>query len=492
MSLSIDYAQKLLTELLEHKSWLNDHQKIKIRQAITDLYCSHEMLSLLIDRPNDQEDFISEEAVSKFISSFSDEDVENEEAINNKIGMLLGFIKELIRPKVASDIVTKVRDLLSSENQKLYRGQKENFLARIGDIFKGLHVQIVKIPDPNVLNSFADSIIQGINAIGDWAQKKIFVVLCLKLTEILPDPKKIELANLIQAFFLNTNIDGIKFVFDKLSKEEKTQLLQEPQYVATFQQRVQQQDVFNFLYPLAPKEIKTQWLVSLINSAPQIALSKLKELSYKVDNKVVIVDALLKKVPQAPIQEKGSFYDAVNKMKCANDPNLRDILTTQIKNLLKNADPAQQEIGYNTLQNATYLLATAKRDIARETMERLRLLQPDGAGQPYSIKSLLLNWNILPKTPQRDFVDFIFDKLIKRGVNINNIKLGFEALSVIKPKYEDYSTYFDDVSNRVEVEENPQIKSELINGLLKLRTERTNRKNQDFWKKIDALSINQS
>ncbi|PIU57680.1 MAG: hypothetical protein COS89_03905, partial [Deltaproteobacteria bacterium CG07_land_8_20_14_0_80_38_7] len=80
------------------------------------------------------------------------------------------------------------------------------------------------------------------------------------------------------------------------------------------------------------------------------------------------------------------------------------------------------------------------------------------------------------------------DKLIKRGVNINNIKLGIEMLSEIELKYEDYTPLFDDVFARAEREGNDQIKSELKNGLLKLlKLSGLNKKNRNFCTKVEKL-----
>ncbi|GAH67070.1 unnamed protein product, partial [marine sediment metagenome] len=104
---------------------------------------------------------------------------------------------------------------------------------------------------------------------------------------------------------------------------------------------------------------------------------------------------------------------------------------------------------------------------------------------------ILINWDILPKPLQRDFLDFTFDKLIKRGVNIDNVRLGFEVLHGVtpKPKFEDedYSAYFDDILARAESESDAQMKSELVEGLVKLKPIRVNRRNEIFWRKVEAL-----
>jgi len=485
--ISIDYAYSLFKELLEHKEWLKN-KKRNLKQILTEIYYSSlRILSLFKESIEDQKDFISEETISKFVSTFSNDDVENKQSINDKVELLLRF-KEVITPKVAQNIVTSSQNLLKNENQKAYREEKENLLDRIEDIFDILYKQIVNISDKALLNSFADTVTQGMNALGNWNQKKIFVFTCFRIVDMLEGSWKSNINTQIQNFFTNADVDNIKFVFDKLNKESKDELIE--RYKGVFQQRVmQQQPIFDLLYPLASQDIRTQWIVGLITSYPQRALTKLEELKYKVVDKRRVVETMLQAAQGVVIQEKGSLYESINKMKCANDAELRNNLVSQIKSLLNNTDSNQQQVGYSALQGATtHISATAKREIARETVEWLRSLEPASAGQPYSIKSVILNWDILETPVKSDYVDFVFDKLIKRGVNIDNIRLGFEILFEIKPKYEDYSVYFDDVFARVEIEGNDQIKTELKSGVLKLKPSRINDKNRDFWESLEKLS----
>ena len=88
---------------------------------------------------------------------------------------------------------------------------------------------------------------------------------------------------------------------------------------------------------------------------------------------------------------------------------------------------------------------------------------------------------------RNEYLDFVFDKLIKRGANISNITLGFEMLSEIKPKYEDYSANFDDIFAKAENESDNKVKIELKSGLLKIKPPKTNGKNKVFWEKVEKL-----
>ena len=482
--ISIDYAHVLFKELLEHKELLNQDKREKIRQILTEIYyTSPKIFSLFSENVEDQKDYISGKTISKFISTFSNDDVENKKNINEKVGLLLKF-KEVITFEVAQEIIISLQNLLKNENQKAYREEKENLLNCIGDVFNVLYDQILNIPDKSVLNSFADIIILGMNALGNWNQKKIFIFICIRLVDILESSQKTGINTLIQNFFTNADIDSIQFVFKKLSEEEKKELI--AKHSGVFQQRVlEQQPIFNFLYSLAPQDLRIQWMTNLITSYPQRATAKLKELNYKVDDKTKVVETLLSTARRVAIHEKKNLCEAINQMKCANDAKFRSDFASQIKSLLRSTDKSQQEVGYLAYEGAKHFSNSLKRDIIREIVEWLRSLQLDNAGQTYTIKSALIDWDILQSPVKKDYIDFVFDKLIKRGVNINNIQLGFEIFYKVKPKYEEYPTYFDDVFERLKSESNDQIKTEIKSGLLKLKPSETNKKNKDFWDKLE-------
>lgn len=269
-------------------------------------------------------------------------------------------------------------------------------------------------------------------------------------------------------------------------KLHKSQLIQ--QYSSIFQQRVLQDKSFlDFLYQEAPKDVRTQWLINLIQQNPGIALTKIEELNYKVDDKKTIVDSLLGRVSQLGYHEQGMFYGAVNEMECADDANLRNTLASQIKTLLKNPDQNSQSVGLEAYQGATHLSASLKREISREVVEWLRTFEPVNAYQPSSVKSILISWDILEGPVKKDFLDFVFNKLVKRGASVESINLAFEILGNVEPKYEKYKSYYDDVYESAKSETNEQFKQEIIKGLKTLTPAKLDYKNREFWKKVSKL-----
>lgn len=463
-----DWAYGLFHEIINRRDLFRE-KKEKISKVIADTYYSNiKILSLFKDKIDVQKDFISEEVLSKFISTLSGDNIEDKVILNDKIQLLLNF-KNVVTLNVIQELINRFSELLKDENQQPFREQKEHFLSNIENVLDTYHALIAKIEDENVLVTFRDAIIEGINAIGDWNQKKIFMALGLRLKDVLPDPAKGDINNPITDFWNNTDPEGFKFVLNKLVEDAKQKVIEE--YWGIFQGRSeQQQEIFNIIWTFLKKENRLHLFKRVIDSGNyNWALSKLEELGYKIDfDKKETVNILLGRVENVPLNHRSEFYKAINIMKCGTDDDLRKKYAEQIKALLKNPDLNFQKIGFDALHGVTYLSETLRREIAREIIDWLRQLSPINYNYQYSIRSVVLNWKVLPLTPKKDYMDIIFDKFLKSSSDINDIKLGLEIIQQTKPKYREYKSYVDDVLERIGKEENNDIKKELKNGLFKI------------------------
>jgi hypothetical protein len=307
----------------------------------------------------------------------------------------------------------------------------------------------------------------------------------------LDTSKTANLESNVQQFLSNTAPGNIQSVLTLLGQEDQQAVIQ--RYEPALRQRVQQdQTLFDFLYEKASINIRTQWFGNLIASAAYgRALKKLEDLKFKVDEPKAIVEKLLSYVQNIAENEKKVFYNAVNQMECGNDSDLKTLYSSQIRILLKGGNAAIQETGLLALRGAQYLSETLKRDITRETVEWLKALSPNNAlhAHVHAIKSVLVNWTVIPEPVQRDYTDFIFDKLIRRSSSLDSIRLGFEILVEVNPAYETHQTYFDDLYTKIEGEGNSQAKTELINGLMKLKPKEKTSANKEFWEKTEKLSV---
>lgn len=482
-----EYIVDLFSELVKYKEWLNNQKQLLKQILAQKYYTSKDILALFVDDANNQKEFVSSDVIGKFASTFSDSDVDNMELLKSKNEVLLNY-KAIITYREAQIILNSYKGILNNENKKPYREERENLLLCIEDTFAALHQEISDIQDKPTLDSFAESVFQGINTLDQWNQKSIYIFTSLELVDMLTGNWHNQINTQIHSFFTKADFQSIKFVFDKFKKVAKRDLLNK--YPNIFQSRaMQQDDIFDFLFPyVTTEEARAQWLIRLSSINIKRLLNKLKQLNYIIPKKQKLTETLLQIVQRQPINDQMEIYNAINKMKCAHDVKLKETLASYIKAYLASSNLDLEQLGFSVLNAArTYFSESLRRDIARKTIEWLRTLNVNNANHPHAIKSVLVSWNIIQLPVKNEYIDFIFDKLIKRNVNIECIQLGFEILMQIRIKYEEYSAYFDDVIARIETETNAQIKTELISGLLKLKPKSTKHKNQDYWRKVETF-----
>ena len=485
--ISVEKAYSILEELRKHKDWLPKTERERIKTILASHYSSSLKILSLFESAEDQKVFISEETILGFIGTLSDGDVENQHSLTNKAAELFAF-RGIFTTKLIQELIKRITELLSTENSKPFRPQKENFSVFIEKVLVTFCEQIENAPD-DILNPFAEKVTQGTNAISDISQKRIFLLSCLKIYSLLRDEaKRTEINNTIAAFMQSADVNNLEFVLSKLSEEEKGEAIK--RYVDIFNKRIiADQPVFVYLYPIAPPDVRTECLMSLINSAPERANQELQEFNYELDDERRIVEVMLTKAQSASIQEKEVIYGGINKMDCGNEDELRNTFASQIKESLKSGDENQQRVGFNALQGAkSYLSAAVKRSIVREVVDWLVALPPGHARKQYPIMSITaLKETLEPlETTKRAYIDFLFDRLIIRGVSIDSIKLGFQALLTIQPRYRDHKILFDDTLTKTQTEGNEDIKKELKSGLSKLKSgKRLNKEEKDFWARME-------
>jgi hypothetical protein len=477
--LTPEHAYDVINELLKHEEWLENNFSAITGHLENIHYSSLKVLSLFEDRIDLQQRYISKTVINKLIGQISFTDIQMKQDINNKINTIIKF-QSVMNSNNSENIILKLDALLKEENQQGYRVEKKNFTDCIDKILETLKPQLTAMSSKNSLNAFSETVVKGASILTDWNQKPIFASICLKMFDLLGEgPQKLSIDSTIKGIFTNTTVDNIKNILDKTSKDNIE--VQIERYNAIFQKRaLQQQPVFDFLYPIAPKSIRIQWFDLLITSQLQRALMKLEELKYKVDDPKKVVEKLLQDVTALAVEDKLKVYNVVNSMRVADDVDLKNVFALQIKGLLKNIDKTQQEVGYNALLGAKQFSAPLKREIARDIIEWLRTLDPAKAGQAYAINSVLINWKDLEPIVCGEYQDFVFDKLITKGANIDNIRLGFDILAKIKPKYKGSEKYFDNVLAKVSAEPDVKIKSELLDRLISI----PKTKSQEFSEKI--------
>lgn len=487
-----NFAFDILKELI--KSDIEDNQKNRIKTAIENYYSDDEFLSLFIDNIHKNE-FISENTLVKYVSNFKlDIDNNTIEPLSSQIQIFLKF-KEVIADLTTEAILNKLQSILDVQNKislKQMPDVKENLFKQIEIILIELNDKIKNNDKAKVmLNIFADKIIEGFNLLVNWEERKIMIFSCLLTEELLEGKKKRNIIQLVKSFFVNGSLSDIQYVFDnkRLTSEQKSILID--QYNNELKPKaISNQELFDYFYPLGTKDTKTNWLIDLINTFPNRAVEKINNLECKTENDPQVVITLLQKVVKLPINEKNSVYKIINKMKCANDEAIKNILNLQLKNLLVNTDKQAQEVGYESFKDArSYLTGATKREIGTEVINWLRSPELSDPYQWNSIKSVLITWEDLPNPLKNNYIYFVFYKIIIPKSNVENIRSGFQILQEINIDDDgDNQKYLDDVFLHIESESNENIKKETINGLISIKPSIIKKDRNEFWKKVEELN----
>jgi len=480
---SADFTVQLFQEFLGHQEWLADHYS-NVKSAVEKHYYANVELLELLEDEEDQNKFISLETLIKLIGTLSDGDVENQDSLGKKVVLITKF-RNIASAKTAKTLITKASELLTNENKKPYRPQRENLVVKLHKALSE-YQKIVAGSNTEELQAFSDIVIQGIGTVGEWVQKRIYIPLCLMLSQ-LDANRKPNLESQAQTFFMGAELESLKYVFNSMTADSKQEVVK--QYQPQLNTRVQQaQDVFDYFYEFAPKEVRSSWIMNLVCSGNfERGLQKLKMEKHKVDDKKMLVEKMLEYVDSAiPADSKEGFYVSINEMKCSNDAELKKKYAQQIKSLLSQTKGPAQLAGFKAYEGALIIFSeTLSRDIAQHTVEWLKNQSAATAGQPHAVRSVMLPWGILDPHVQKDFIYFAFDRLIKQGINRDNVKLGFSVLQREKPKYEEYPTYYDDIlAKMTEPATDAGIQEEVKVGLLSLKPSQTNKENKEFWSKI--------
>ena len=428
--------------------------------------------------------------VSNFIKGIGKDSGEQE--ILERIEALNSFESDLMNSEVSEEIIKKLTDIQTVENKNTTDGRIQHKERLAKSFIKLFNVQ------PNILSNaieahfdiFADAIIIATNAIVDLSQRKVFILLLLKIKDFVSDPKVSQVQATVAGFLTSAEISDINYVV-KDSPDEKV-FIEESDYSSAFEKRaIANQDFFDYVYDKVSNERKSELLDKLFDADRNRALQKIDNLKYKISDSKSIVGKAFNKIDSLPPVDKAKLVKLINNLKCANDAGLRDILSTKLKTYLTSLDLSLQETGFNGFSDAiSHIGVPRTRQLVKDLFDWLRSPEVANKYQPYAIRGSYLGYkNQLNKEEQKEFQQFVFEELIRKGRIQETLELGFSLLEDMALKYEDRKRNFDDIKERIESEQNDIIKNILIIGLKKLKPSRIDKQNKDYWKWVDLLSL---
>ncbi len=481
------FANDVLRVFADHPEYLDTPLLNRVKKLLHEkLAANSEVADIFIKDSKIQKIYLTPEYVRAALNAIP---LGGEPAdIANGLNKLAKIEADIMKDVGGDFIVNKLSELQTTENKKVTPERlpaKETIidtLVNFIDVQKATFVTTKEVSG----DALATSLIAAINAIPDYNNKKVFIPILTRVVIVASATKKTEIQSQLQNFYSNASTVSIDYVLDKIENPEE--LIEQQQYSALEGRALGDQPFFEYLYEKLSKTKKEELLNKLFDRDSNRALQFAEKIGYKLPNPKSFAEKALAKfdtVPSAP--EKKRMLDVVITLKGANDAGVRDVFAEKIQTSLTTTDNQLQDIANNSLiASEKFLSDTRKRQVVKHVFDWLK--KPEVPKyQPASIRAIYALKSQFNDEEDKEFLQFIFEELIRKATNNQGIDLGFSLLVGISPKYEERKQNFDDIKTRIEAEPEGVIKQSLVNGIKTLRPENTNQKNKGYWEWVESI-----
>lgn len=490
LQISEEYWIDLFFVIFNHGAWF-DSLKDEIKEILSKRFVPGLWVArLLKGKAQEQVKFIDGRFSTNLINSLNQAEVESE-SFRERLELIFDLDKKVLNADSYQALVNRVTDLLESGSTEPLDAENEEHKMIILDTAEEILEHFKRelktnISDPNSWQNLATHLTNGINQVSDWTARKIYFPLCLRLMHFVGDPKIGELRQFIENFINKSAPDGIEYILDVIDEPEK--FIEESEFNAVFEERaLGNQQLFNLLFKYVSDEKKTDWLLKLVERDLNRAIDKLKDESYQVPDRAAISQALLDIIESKPANEQSLIFESLNAIKCSGESRQKDQYVSVLKKHLTNVDTAMQEVAFTALSGENFLGKTRIRPLTKDIFDWLRTAEVSEKYQPFSIRAVLRGHEDLNPEEINELLQFIFDEIIRKKTDPGVISFGFDQLLSLRPKYEARKDNFEDIRQRIETEEDVSTRQALIQGLKRLKPERLNKSNRDFWTWVEGL-----
>lgn len=490
LKLPVKFVGVLLSEIIRHVEWFKSYSD-KISNIIAEKYYDQpQIVQLLLSDEQIQKIFEVGKILQKAIFTLSPADLEAEKPFNEKLNLIIDTIPDVLDKEVINLTMRKLHEIFGSENTKPLDPSRIEIKKRLS---KGITVLLKKhMPyfseksKQDERDQLCQAIINGINQIGDWGQRGIYIEPLI-LISTMGTSYSGQAINIVREFISNTPFKGMTDAFESKDEKEWSTLLSDSNYTEYFKQRaLREQQIFDHLYAYLSETQKKDWLFALLDTDPIRGISKIELLDSNLPEPENVLKKLMTASERVDVANRFKIYEICDKLKFADNNELLNKACEDAIKYVTTMDEASQKLGYDISVSTKSFNNTHKREIVRKIIEWFDSLPMAQKYQPFAIKTVLHLWNALKEqtTSQRDFVENIF-KLLIDSKNEEAIKQGIEALKVIKPKYEQYESFYEDLKHRVKSEQNVALKEIFIQGFKELK--KGIEKNIEWWKWIASI-----
>ena len=486
------YTQELAAFINSNYKLFTSKKK-DLRAAFTTAHFENiDLLSVFEKNEPAIDDFITPELLLKLVESIAETDLSGTSAtgfnlFSKKIEFVLNC-RSVIDSTVTEAILEKVTELVTEQNKAPETPEKEAAFKQIlENIVLVLKNHSTKIKNEQSADALSDVFIQGISKYSEQEKKILFLPALSYLNDVVSDAKKPQIEQTIKTFTQAVTLPVIESFFADKEEGFKKSFFQSTK--EDFEARAtKEKDILDFIWELEDEQSRDSLLASLLATPNYaFALDKLEEENYKVSDPQNIVNLLLDKAASLAVSERAPLFNAVNKMKCANNKELRETYTELLEGMIIDQDAASQQIAFNAYVEARkFLPHLLKLPLTVGIIDWLSSLDPININHKFALKTSFLYWDKISSTHKDNLITIVLDRIIAKTSSEEEINMAFDIIYATKPGYPKYKPHFDIVLSRAESEQSMPLKTAIKTGLQKLKPPKAKLK-KSFWGRVNKL-----
>lgn len=484
---NLESVKEILINLKQNIDYVGSDNRLQITRSIDEHFSTNFEIISLFKKLKDQEDFITPQALEKFITNI------NSQTFLQDVEIILQFKKFILKKNNFASVIQKITELIQTETSEYpdYRPEKETLIKTCSDIFSKFKDELKNV-DEAIKIQLIKQLTQAFNSVGNWDNRTVFINNLRWLSFSAPDPQKSALAELIKTYFQQATALKVDEVLGYWEKETAERFVDE-YFPQLLQKSLQKESFLDVIYNRADKSKKIELITNLINQKGSLSLNFIKKLGDKLPDRQIVIINLLNKLPSIPFNEQVLIYDYLPSQLRKNDTTeLKDKIVNQIKTLLKSDITASQEAGLNLFSKTESLSEEKKREIGKEILEWLR--QPGktlNSTHRFVLKSVANLIPIMQETPTSDFIYILFD-MLKQDRDKPTLEVSLEILDKLKPKFKPkyikYEKDFKDLLDRLKVWPQSENKNLVIEKVKNFGVSNPGKDEKSFWKEINSLT----
>ncbi|PIR56850.1 MAG: hypothetical protein COU72_04075 [Parcubacteria group bacterium CG10_big_fil_rev_8_21_14_0_10_41_35] len=482
------FIDEVFGVLTTHPDYLDATQAPRIQQILTSNYSRDiELAQMVIKTDASQKKIGSPQYAQNFLGSLSGNQIP--ETVQ-RIDILNQFDDSLVHSLGADSVFGKFSEILTAENQLTTNpfSEKQKLVNAFNQFIQN-HLVWMKAATEPVRTIFIDSLIAGYNVRPSFEEKSVFIPVLVEAKKYVPIAKLPQIESLLSTYLTNVKPESFNQSYSDLPIEEKTKFFEQGLYTPAETRSINDENFREEFFAKITDVQKQGFIEKLFRQNIEAAFQFVEKIDPKEHKNIFpIFDKIWTIYDSTSVQNKKRMFDFVNSRKADNDAHVREILADKISTCLTSVDLAIQEVGLHGLAEASKHLAQPRlRQIVKEVFDWIRKPEISPKYQPFSIRAILSENDQFNDQEKAEFVQFVFEELVRKSTDIIHINFGLEILGQLKPKYEDRTQNFDDIKLRIDSEQDINIKNALVTGLAKLKPFRVNTDNKDFWLSIDEL-----